>query len=144
MARALSIDYGLARIGLALSDENKIISSPLPTLKAAHHTHVTCEKLVEEINKHNIDEIVIGIPYHLNGKRGCQADEVYDFIAQLKEKTSIPIIPWDERLTSVQADRSMRNGKMTRKKRAQKVDSVAALIILQSYLDSKGHSLLGV
>lgn len=141
MARIIGIDHGLTRIGLAVSDENKIIASSLSTIKAEKTSKETAFKVASEIKKHNIEEIVIGIPYHMNGKIGCQADEVKHFITLLEEELqNIPIKTWDERLTSVQADRSMRETKMTRKKRSQKIDAVAAVIILQSYLDSKGNT----
>jgi putative holliday junction resolvase len=143
MARIISIDYGLARIGIAISDETKIIARSLNTIKAAKKSKETATKVATEIKQHNVEEIVIGLPYHMNGKIGSQADEVKHFITLLQEELpNIPIKTWDERLTSVQADRSMRQTKMSRKKRAQKIDAVAAVIILQSYLDSKGFSLL--
>jgi putative holliday junction resolvase len=76
----------------------------------------------------------------MSGKMGLLADEVTHFVELLKSATSLPVVTWDERLTSVQADRSLREGNFTRKKRSQKVDSVAAVIILQNYLDFKRMS----
>lgn len=141
--RILSIDYGLARLGLALSDERKIIASPLDTLQAQKKISQTVSKLCQEIERlqkeHRclIQEIVVGIPLRMNGGMGMMADEVKHFVELLKAKLSIPIITWDERLSSVQADRSLKEGGMNRKKRSQVVDKVTAAIILQSYLDSK-------
>jgi putative Holliday junction resolvase len=142
MGRVLSVDYGMARIGLAISDEKKIIATSLTTLKAEKQTSLTAQKLVAEISHLDLEEIVIGLPYKMNGTLGPQGDEVRHFIQLLQKLTEVPIKEWDERLTSVQADRSMREGKMNRKKRAKNVDSVAALLILQSYLDSRGNTLL--
>ena len=141
--RIVGIDYGLARLGLALSDERKIIATPMVTLKAEKKTEATVQKLLlalhshAEANKYRILEIVIGLPLLMNGKKGFFADEVLHFIEMLRQQITIPVFTWDERLTSVQADRSLRESSMTRKKRSENVDSVAAIIILQNYLDSK-------
>ena len=75
------------------------------------------------------------MPYRMSGEEGAQAAEVRRFISRLEELLSLPIRSWDERLTSVQADRALREGSFTRKKRAKRVDSVASCLILQSYLD---------
>lgn len=140
--RIVGIDFGLSRIGLSISDEQKIIATPMTTFSAEKKTETTVTKLVKELNAHAeshryaIQEIVVGLPLLMNGKKGLLADEVLHFIELLKQHFSVPITTWDERLSSVQADRSLREGSMTRKKRARNVDSVSAIIILQSYLDS--------
>lgn len=141
--RIVAIDYGLARIGLALSDERKIIANSLKTFPAEKKAEFTARKLVKELQDHadlhhyEIEEIVIGMPLMMNGKKGMLADEVIHFVSLLKELLPIPIITWDERLSSVQADRSLREGNFSRKRRSKMVDGVAATIILQNYLDSK-------
>ncbi len=143
-SRIIGLDYGLARIGFAYSDEMKIISSPGKTIKSEKKLEETAKKIVDEVTRFSteknctIESIVIGIPLRMNGEVGVQADEVKALSEYLKEMTEIPIILWDERLTTVQAERSLREGKMSRKKRSGVVDNVAALIILQSYLDQKG------
>lgn len=140
--RIVGIDYGLARIGLAVSDERKILASGLTTLTAEKKAEATTVKLVQELTKHaaansyTIEKIVVGMPLLMSGQRGMLADEVEHFIGLLKTHVDIPIVVWDERLSSVQADRSLREGNFSRKQRAKRVDSVAAIIILQSYLDS--------
>lgn len=139
--RVVGIDYGMTRIGLAVSDERKIIATPLTTLIAEKKSEQTVAKLVAFLRQHEqehgyqIEAIAIGYPLLMSGKKGLLADEVNHFVQLLQVVISVPIITWDERLTSVQADRSLREGNFTRKKRAQKVDSVAAVIILQNYLD---------
>lgn len=141
--RALGIDFGIARLGLAISDERKIIASPFMTFQTASSTKLTIQNLMktldemQEANSYEIDEIIVGLPLMMSGKVGMIADEVKHFVALLKEATSIPIIMWDERLTTVQAERSLRLSDMTRKKRSKVVDKVCAAIILQCYLDSK-------
>lgn len=140
--RIIGLDYGMARIGIAMSDETKTIAMSIETMTAERKCEQSAAKLLNVLARHQkefhyeISEIVIGLPLLLNGKKGLLADEVNHFSEQLKLKTQIPIVQWDERLTSVQADRSMREGLMTRKKRSQKIDAVSAVILLQSYLDS--------
>jgi len=141
--RIVGIDYGLARIGLSVSDESKTIAHSLKTLQAEKKTLATAHKLVAELTQHallyhyEIEEIVIGMPLMMNGTKGMLADEVIHFISLLKEIFPVPVATWDERLSSVQADRSLREGNFSRKKRSKMVDSVAAIIILQNYLDHK-------
>lgn len=140
--RIIGIDYGLARIGLAVSDVQKIIATPMTTFAAEKKSEVTVVKLVKMLVEHaathryQIEQIVVGLPLLMSGKKGLLADEVLHFIELLKQHFTVPIITWDERLSSVQADRSLREGSLSRKKRAKNVDSVSAIIILQSYLDS--------
>lgn len=140
--RTLGIDFGIARLGLAISDERKVIASPLITFQAEHRTEYTVKKLLEaldklqETNNYEIDLIVVGLPLMMSGKMGVIADEVKHFVSLLSQATTIPIITWDERLTTVQAERSLRESNLTRKRRSKVVDIVSAAIILQCYLDS--------
>lgn len=139
--RIVGIDYGMARIGIAVSDETKMIATSLETLSADNKVLATLAKLLDYLNKHasanryTIEALVIGMPLMMSGKKGMLADEVVHFVSLLKEKVAFPVITWDERLSSVQADRSLREGNLTRKRRSKMVDAVAATIILQSYLD---------
>lgn len=141
--RVLGIDHGLSRIGLAISDERQTIALPLQVVKAEKKLDQTIQNLLQAItdicSKYacEISEIVIGLPLMMNGTRGSQAEEVQKFVQFLSEKTSIPIKTWDERLTSSQAERSLRESHMNRKDRSKFVDTVSATIILQTYLDSR-------
>lgn len=141
--RILGIDYGMSRIGLALSDERKIIAFPLTTFSAQKRADKTVSNLVaylqeiQDKNQYTIEEIVVGLPLMLSGKTGFLADEVKHFVGLLQKVLSTPIHMWDERLSTVQAERSLRESNMSRKKRSKAVDKVSAVIILQSYLDSK-------
>lgn len=145
--RIIGIDFGLKRIGIAISDENKMIASPLITITCEKKSDETVKKLIEELERHQeanhyeIEKIVIGLPLMMSGKVGLLADEVHHFIALLKTHLLIPIESWDERLTTVQAERLLRESKMTRKKRSQYIDKVAAVIILQNYLQYKNQRL---
>lgn len=139
--RIIGLDFGTARIGVAISDERKIIATPLSTLKCEKKSADTAAKLINEINRYArennyaIENIVIGMPLLLSGKKGHLADEVSHFVDLLKQLTTIPVTVWDERLTTAQAERSLKESSLTRKRRSQVVDSVAAIIILQNYLD---------
>lgn len=141
--RIIGIDFGMSRLGLALSDERQIIASPFRTIQAEKKSEKTAAKfaaLFLEIEKEyscEIEEIIIGMPLMMSGKKGVLADAVKSFVDLLSEVTAIPIRVWDERLTTVQAERSLRESHMTRKRRSQVVDIVSAAIILQSYLDLK-------
>ncbi len=141
--RIISLDYGLARIGVALSDERKIIALGSVTIVAEKKAEQTAQKISVELNKlaeaqkFEIEKIVLGFPLKMNGTRGLQADDVAHFAELLKQHIDCEIVLWDERLTTVQADRSLREGNLTRKQRAKQVDKVAAVLILQSYLDSQ-------
>ncbi len=140
--RIIGIDFGVARIGLAYSDVTKMIAMPLPTLKTERKTEATLQKLLQTLQQHQKDQgytvetIVVGLPLLLSGKRGFLADEVEHFVSAFRPLIApIPVITWDERMTSVQAERALKEGSMRRKERAQHVDAAAAVLILQSYLD---------
>ncbi len=142
--RYIAIDFGLARIGIAISDVTKLLATPFQTMKTEKKMEQTVDKLLltlqkdQEERRYEIEEIIIGMPFLMSGKKGLMADEVHHFIELLKERFSAPVITWDERLTSVQAERTLREGEMSRKKRTKVIDQVAAVIILQNYLDHKG------
>lgn len=141
--RTMSLDYGMARIGVAVSDPTKTLASPWKTILASKKSAETVKTVIAEIKAieaHHgceIDLIVIGLPLMMSGKSGLIADEVKHFKEALEQVQSIPVVLWDERLTTVQAERSLMESSLSRKKRSQKVDSIAAIIILQNYLDYK-------
>lgn len=142
LTRLIGIDFGMARIGLSYSDTSKIIASPLAIINAEKKAKVTVQKVVNALIDHqkelnyDIEKIVVGLPLMMNGKAGLMVDEVNHFIDLLQEALpDTTIETMDERLTSVQAERSMREASMSRKKRSKRVDTVSAVIILQNYLD---------
>lgn len=142
--RVASIDFGLKRIGVAISDENRVIATSLGVVFAKKTTRETVEALACHFQKYTLSKIIVGHPMHLNGKEGFLADEVRFFVSHLKEKFSCDIVLWDERLSSVQAERSLKEGGMQRKKRAKVIDAVAAVILLQSYLEFLSLSSMDV
>lgn len=143
VTRLVGLDYGMKRIGVALSDESKMIASPLTTFSVDSKSEDTVVRLLQQLihhaekNGYDIETIVIGMPLMMSGKRGLIADEVSHFVDIMRKHTEIPLVLWDERLSSVQAERTLRESSMSRKKRSQVVDVVAASIILQNYLDHR-------
>jgi putative Holliday junction resolvase len=133
--RILALDHGTKRIGLAISDEMGIIAQPLEFLPAEPLADFL-KRLKDIVDNRKVDEILVGVPRNMNGTYGPAADKARDFVAALKTVLTIPVKTWDERLTSVQANRFLIETGMRREKRKERVDQTAAAIMLQSYLDS--------
>jgi len=133
--RVLGVDYGHKRIGLALSDESGTIAQPLDYLDGGAPAKVSLE-LARICAERKVGKIVVGVPLRLDGKASEQTERTLAFIAELRRATTIPVAQWDERLTSVQAERALLEGNVRRRERKQKIDKLAAQIMLQSYLDA--------
>lgn len=135
MGRLLGIDYGRARVGVAVSDETRLISRPLSCLEMNKGFFTKLKQEIQSLLP--IDAIVVGLPLNLNGQDSPMTQEVRKFAEELHKQLGIPIQLWDERLTTAQVTRTLQDAGMNRKKRAEKIDSMAAALILQSFLDSK-------
>jgi len=133
--RILALDHGTKRIGIALSDELKMIAQPMEFVLTEPFTDFV-KRLKEIIREKEVELILIGMPRNMDGSYGPAALKVQQFIAVLKDLVAIPIKTWDERLTSAQAQRFLIQGGVRRQDRKEKVDKMAASILLQSYLDS--------
>jgi putative Holliday junction resolvase len=133
--RVLAIDHGTKRMGIAVSDELKMIAQPLEFIPAEPFA-AFLKRLKELIQEKEVELILVGMPRNMNGSYGPAALNVQDFVASLKEAVTVPIQTWDERLTSAQANRLLVEGNVRRQQRKEKVDKMAAAILLQSYLDS--------
>ncbi len=133
--RILALDPGTVRIGIALSDETKTIAQPREFIPAEPFADFLA-RLKEIVRVQEVELIIVGVPRNMNGSYGPAADKAREFITVLKEALTIPVKGWDERLTSVQANRLLIDAGMRRDKRKVKVDQAAAAILLQSYLDS--------
>ena len=130
----LALDFGRARIGVAISDELQLLAHPLETISASQQPAARVAKIVRE---KKVDHVVAGIPKRMNGQIGTAATEVLDFVEKLRAILPCPVVTWDERLTTVAAHRALRDaGKKTRYTRGY-VDQVAAQMILQNYLDRR-------
>lgn len=133
--RVLSIDHGSKRMGLAISDEGKMIALPLEYFPAEPF-QAFVNRVKQLIKEKEVELILVGLPRNMDGSYGSAALKVREFVAVLHETVGVPIKTWDERLTSAQANRFMIEGNVRRDKRKEKVDQTAAAILLQSYLDS--------
>lgn len=132
--RILGIDYGVRRIGIALSDPLKISAQPLPTIKAEGMEQVLTE-LETIIRDKNVTEIVVGMPLNLKGQKSKAAQKVEKFIQYLKNRFKLPVHCWDERWTSLAAQRTIIALGKSPSRHKDKIDQISALIILQSFLD---------
>jgi putative Holliday junction resolvase len=135
--RVLAIDYGTRRMGIAISDELRTIAQPLEYIPAEPFV-AFLTRLRELLIEKNVDLIVVGMPRNMDGSYGPAAEKVRQFVATLSGELNMPVRTWDERLTSVQANRLLIEGKVRREKRKQKVDQMAAALLLQSFLDAAG------
>ncbi len=133
--RILAIDHGTKRMGIALSDELKMIAQPVGFIPSEPFADFLAQ-LKKLIQEKEVELIVVGMPRNMDGSYGPAALKVQDFVAVLKNAIAIPVQTWDERLTSAQANRFLIAANVRRDQRKQKVDQTAAAIILQSYLDS--------
>lgn len=129
--RILGIDYGTKRIGLALSDELGYTAQPLPFVEADKF-----QQIAEIVKQRDVTKIVVGLPRNMDGTYGASADAARQLIEKLKPLVTIPIVTWDERLTTSQANRVMTETNTSRAKRKEKVDSMAAQLLLQSYMEA--------
>lgn len=133
--RVLALDFGKRRIGLAISDELGITAQGLETLQRTN-IREDLRLLVQLIAERNVSLILMGKPLHMSGAEGRQSEYTRDFAERLSAASSVPVEFWDERLTTVAAQRVLRESGISIQKRAQAVDRLAAVILLESYLDS--------
>ena len=130
------MDVGEKNIGVAISDELGLTAQGRPTLKYQTIDKAICA-ICDIAEENRVTEIVVGMPVSLDGSLGKKAREVAGFVEDLKRRLRLPIKVWDERFTSVQAERVMLEADLSRKKRKKKIDQLSAQLILQSYLDSR-------
>jgi putative Holliday junction resolvase len=131
----LALDHGSKRIGAALSDETATIAQPLEFIPAEPFAR-SLERIQQIVTGRQVREVLVGLPRNMNGTCGPAAESALQFTAALREVLGIPVKTWDERLTSVQANRFLIEAGVRRRQRKSKVDQTAAAILLQSYLDA--------
>ncbi len=134
--RILGIDIGTVRIGVALSDAMGWTAQPLEVIRRTRPEN-DLDRLAELAALHDVEEIVIGLPYNMDGSAGPMAALAREFALKMQERLGLPVREWDERLSSAAAERALLEGDVRRNKRKQVIDKVAAAIILQGYLDHK-------
>ncbi|HZS29499.1 MAG TPA: Holliday junction resolvase RuvX [Candidatus Angelobacter sp.] len=134
--RILALDVGSRTIGLAVSDPLGITAQGLETLRRKNK-RTDFEQLRRAIAEYAVREIVVGYPLHMSGDASRQSERVSEFAEELRKRFNLPVHLWDERLTSTQANRLLRETEMSIRRRAEVVDRLAAVLILQAFLESR-------
>lgn len=136
----MAIDYGKARTGLALCDKKEILSFPIGVIEEKN-SDILCERLAEKIKENNVELIVFGLPKNMDGTLGESAKNVQNLAENLRTKASIKIDFWDERRTTVTAHEYLNQTNTRGKKRKSIIDTVSAVIILESYLNFRKSNI---
>jgi len=132
------MDVGARRIGLAISDPLAITAQGLDTINRQNKRRDLAQ-LERVIREHDVAEIVMGLPLRMSGADGIQAEKMQAFAEEIRRRFKVPVHLWDERLTSAQANRLLRETDMSIQRRGAVVDQMAAVLILQSWMDAKGR-----
>lgn len=138
MGRVMGIDWGERRIGIALSDETRTIASPHSTIRRGNSLNQDLDRMAEIASNNDVELIIFGLPKRLDGSMGPAAHGAMEIVEKLRGKVHSPIDTWDERMSTAAAERILINDDVSRAKRKQKIDQVAAAIFLQAYLDKEG------
>lgn len=135
----MGLDYGSKTIGVAISDPLGITAQAVETIwrKDENKLRKTCARIEALIAEYEVESIVLGFPKHMNNDVGERAQKALEFGEMLKRRTGLEVIMWDERLTTVEAERTLIENKVRREDRKQYIDKIAAVFILQGYLDSR-------
>jgi len=136
LSRVLGLDVGSRRIGVAISDLLGITAQGLETIQR-RNKRTDLAALEKVIVEHGVSEIVVGLPLRMSGAEGIQAEKMQLFAEELRKRFKLPVHLWDERLTSAQANRLLRETEMSIKRRGEVVDQMAAVLILQSWMEAK-------
>ncbi|PIW22649.1 MAG: Holliday junction resolvase RuvX [Candidatus Aquicultor secundus] len=134
--RILGVDYGLRRIGVAISDPTGNMAQPLVVIENRGNGS-DIRRISQLVDEYKVQEVVVGLPVSMSGEKGIQAQAVLAYIEKLKPVLKVPVKTWDERLTTSFAERTLVESDVKRGRRKEIIDKVAAAIILQGYLDSK-------
>lgn len=136
--RIMGLDYGSRTVGVAVSDPLKITAQAVETItrKDENKLRRTCARIEELIDEYQVEKIVLGLPKHMNNDIGDRAEKSIEFGRMLERRTGLEVVMWDERLTTVEAERTLIANKVRRENRKKYVDQIAAVFILQGYLDS--------
>lgn len=138
MVRILGLDFGSRTVGVAVSDPLGITAQPVEIIrrKSENKLRQTLARMEELAKEYQAEMFVLGLPKNMNNTLGERAEKSLEFKSMLERRTGLPVVMWDERLTTVAANRAMMEGGVRRENRGQYVDALAAVLILQGYLDS--------
>lgn len=136
--RIMGLDYGTKTVGVAISDALCVTAQGIETItrKEENKLRRTCARIEELIQEYEVERIVLGFPKHMNNDIGERAEKSLEFKAMLERRTGLEVVMWDERLTTVSAERTLMESGVRREDRKKYVDKIAAVLILQGYLDS--------
>lgn len=136
--KILALDVGTKTVGIAISDDLGWTAQGLATLKVDENKALadTLQKIAEMVQAYNVEKVVVGLPKNMNGTIGPRGEACQQFAAKLKKYVSCPVVMWDERLSTVAAEKVLLSANVSRKKRKKVIDKMAAVVILQGYLDS--------
>lgn len=138
--RIMGLDYGSKTVGVAMSDPLGITAQAVETIwrKDENKLRKTCARIEELISEYEVVRIALGLPKHMNNDLGERAQKALAFGEMVKRRTGLEVVMWDERLTTVEAERTLIENNVRRENRKQYIDKIAAVFILQGYLDSIG------
>lgn len=136
--RIMGLDYGTKTVGVAISDALLLTAQGIETIERKEENKLrrTCARIEELIHEYDVDRIVLGLPKHMNNDIGERAEKSIEFGEMLKKRTGLEVIMWDERMTTVSAERVLIESDVRRENRKKYVDKIAAVFILQGYLDA--------
>lgn len=139
--RIMGLDYGSKTVGVAVSDALGITAQAVETVcrKSENKLRQTLARIEELIAEYGVEKIVLGLPKNMNNTMGDRAQKSLEFKAMLERRTGLSVIMWDERLTTVEAERTLMESQVRRENRKQYVDKIAAVFILQGYLDAENR-----
>lgn len=135
--RLMGLDYGTKTVGVAISDPLGLTAQAIETIERKEENKLrrTCARIEELADRYEVEKIVLGFPKHMNNDIGERAQKALEFRDMLQRRTGIEIIMWDERLTTVEAERTLIESGVRRENRKKHIDQIAAVFILQGYLD---------
>ena len=141
----MGLDYGSKTVGVAISDPLLITAQAIETItrKDENKLRKTCARIEALIEEYEVERIVLGLPKHMNNDIGNRAEKSLEFGEMLRRRTGLEVVMWDERLTTVEAERTLIENKVRREHRKEYIDKIAAVFILQGYLDSISMNMEG-
>lgn len=137
--RILGLDYGSKTVGVAVSDPLKITAQTVETIvrKEENKLRKTLARIEELVKEYEVESIVLGLPKNMNSSLGDRAEKTMEFRSMVERRTGLPVVLWDERLTTVAAERTLIESSVRRENRKEYIDQIAASFILQGYLDAR-------
>ena len=143
--RIMALDYGAKTVGVALSDELLLTAQPKETITRDRESKLrrTLVRIEELVTEYDVGQIIVGLPLNMDGSEGERAERARAFGDQVSRRTALPVVMYDERLTTVEADEMLRRMEIPPEHRKQYIDQIAASVILQDYMENQNSSARG-